>query len=234
MNKLVKTAGVLAVGLMVGCVTTTNRDDPVGRWQKGRFASDRIAALQKQNKLPSAVDVSVKSSIRVVAAAAIVNTFDVPFAAGYAKVVKNVDEAYAMGEGSIVFKDISDAAFDNKTSFDAEAAKLSADDRKLFNDYVAYTKGLKTEEMDATLKMIAELLAQFTAGLEQLTGLSAQVKSSKEFKALAGVAAAMEAKNLASDLSKLKDQFESAIEGLQFWKAQVEQNKKAHEYAIQR
>ena len=232
MNKMVKAASVLAVGLIVGCVTTSDRNDPVGQWQKDRFASDAIAALQKQNKLPSAADVSVKSSIGVVAAAAIINTFDAPFAAGYAKVVKNVDEAYAQGEGSIIYKDVADAAFDNKTSIDAEAAKLSAEDKKLFDDYVAYTKGLKTEDMDSTLKLIGDLLAQFAAGTAQVAGLAAQVKACPEFAALTGFAAVKEAKNLGTDLSDLKDQLASATTGLQLWKAQVEQNKKAHEYAI--
>ena len=234
MNKLVKAAGVIAAGLIVGCVTTSDRDDPVGRWQKDRFASDAIAKLQKENKLPSASDVSVKSSIGVAAGAAIINTFDVPFAAGYAKVVKNVDEAYAMGEGSIVFKDVADAAFDNKTSIEAEAAKLTPEDKKLFDDYVAYTKGLKTEDMDSTLKLIADLLKQFAAGTAQVGGLAAQVKACPEFAALTGLAAMKETKNLGSDMSDLKDQLASATEGLQLWNAQVEQNKKAHEYAIKR
>lgn len=234
MNKLVKVAGVIAAGLIVGCVTTSDRDDPVGCWQKDRFASDAVAKLQKENKLPSASDVAVKSSMGIAAGAAIINTFDVPFAAGYAKVVKAVDEAYAMGEGSIVYKDVLDAVNDNKTSFEAEVAKLSPEDKQLFDDYIAYTKGLKTEDMDSTLKLIADLLAQFTAGAAQVGGLATQVKACPEFAALTGFAAVSESKNLAADLEALKDQLSSATEGLQFWRAQVEQNKNAHEYAIKR
>lgn len=234
MNTLMKVVGVVAAGLVVGCVTTSGRNDPVGEWQKDRFASDAISALQKQNKLPSAPDVAVKSSLGIAAGAAIINTFDTPFAATYAKVVKNVDEAYAQGEGSIIFKDVSDAAFDNKTTFEAEAAKLEAADKKLLDDYIAYAKGLKTEDMDSTLKMIAGLLAQVTAGTAQVAGLAAQVKACPEFAALTGLAAVKEGKNLTSDLSDLKDQLASVTTGLQLWQAQVEQNKKAHEYAIKR
>lgn len=232
MNKLMKVAGVTLAGLMVGCVTTTNRDDPVGKWQKDRFASDVIFAMQKENKLPSAPDVAVKSSIGIVAGAAIINTFDAPFAAVYAKVVKNVDEAYARGEGSIIYKDVADAAFDNKTTFEAEVAKLEAGDKALLDEYIAYTKGLKTEDMDSTLKMIAQMLEQVAAGTAQVSGLAAQVKACPEFAALTGLAAVKEGKNLASDLSDLKDQLASTTTGLQLWKAQVEQNKKAHEYAV--
>lgn len=232
MNKLMKVAGVTLAGLMVGCATTTKRDDPVAKWQNDRFAADAIFALQKENKLPSAPDVAVKSSIGIVAGAAIINTFDAPFAAVYAKVVKNVDEAYARGEGNIIYKDVTDAAFDNKTTFEAEAAKLNESDKALLNEYIAYTKGLKTEDMDSTLKMIAQLLQQVAAGTAQVAGLAAQVKACPEFAALTGLAAVKEGKNLASDLSDLKDQLASATTGLQLWKAQVEQNKKAHDYAV--
>ena len=232
MNKLMKVAGVTLAGLMVGCATTTNRDDPVGKWQKDRFASDVIFAMQKENKLPSATDVAVKSSIGIVAGAAIINTFDAPFAAVYAKVVKNVDEAYARGEGSIIYKDVTDAAFDNKTTFEDEVAKLEAGDKALLDEYIAYTKGLKTEDMDSTLKMIAQMLEQVAAGTAQVAGLATQVKACPEFAALTGLAAVKEGKNLASDLADLKDQLASTTTGLQLWKAQVEQNKKAHAYAV--
>ena len=232
MNKLMKVAGVTLAGLMIGCVTTTNRDDPVGKWQKDRFASDVIFAMQKENKLPSATDVAVKSSIGIVAGAAIINTFDAPFAAVYAKVVKNVDEAYARGEGSIIFKDVTDAAFDNKTTFEDEVAQLEPADKALLDEYIAYTKGLKTEDMDSTLKMIAQMLEQVAAGTAQVAGLATQVKACPEFAALTGLAAVKEGKNLASDLADLKDQLASTTTGLQLWKAQVEQNKKAHAYAV--
>ena len=234
MNKLVKAAGVIAAGLIVGCVTTSNRDDPVARWQKDRFASDAIEKLRKDNKLPSASDVSVKSSIGIAAGAAIINTFDAPFAAGYAKVVKNVDEAYAMGEGRIVYQDVEDAAFDNKTSKEAEAAKLTPEDKKLYDDYLAYTQGLKTEDMDSTLKFIADLLKQFAAGTAQVGGLAAQVKACPEFAALTGFAAVKEGKNLVSDLDALKEQLASATTGLNLWKTVVECSKRAKEYAIKR
>lgn len=235
MKKLMMVAGAVALaGVMTGCVSTSGRNDPVGEWQKDRYAAETISALQKQNKLPSASDVAVKSSIGVVAAAAIINTFDAPFAGVYAKVVKNVDEAYAQGEGSIIFKDVTDAAFDNKTTFEAEAAKLEAADKKLLDEYLAYAKGLKTEDMDSTLKMIAQLAAQVAAGTAQVAGLANQVKACPEFAALTGFAVVKEGKNLATDLNNLKDQLGSATTGLQLWKAQIEQNKKAREYALKR
>lgn len=232
MNKLMM--GVVAAGLIAGCATTAVDEDPVGQWQKDRFAADAISALQKQNKLPSAPDVAVKSSIGVPAAAAIINTFDAPFAAGYAKVVKAVDAEYANFKGYIVFQNVTDAATDNKTSIDEEAAKLSVDDKRVFDDFRAYAAGKKTEDLDSTLKFIADLLKQFAAGTAQVGGLAAQIKACPEFAALTGFAAVKEGKNLVSDLDALKEQLASATTGLNQWKTVVECCKKAKEYEIKR
>ncbi len=236
MKKLMVTAGVMTLAcLLTGCVSTAVENDPVAKWQKDRFASDAIVALQKENKLPSALDVSVKSSIGVKAAAAIVNTFDAPFAAGYAKVVKNADELYFKTvKGHAVYQNVADAAHDNKTSIDTEASKLPADEKKVFDEYIAYTKGLKQEDQDSTLKLIEELLNQFADGAQQVAGVGDRVKACPEFAALAGLEAVKEGKNLASDLSALKEQMASATTGLNEWKRLVEIDKAAREYAIQR
>ena len=236
MNKLVMFAGVVALaGVMSGCVSTAVDDDPVAKWQKERFASDAITALQKDNKLPSAMDVSVKSSIGVKPAAAIINTFDAPFAAAYAKVVKNADELYFKTvKGHAIYQNVADAAHDNKTSIDVESAKLPAEEKKVFDEYIAYAKGLKQEDQDSTLKLIEELIGQFAEGAQQVAGVGDKVRACPEFAALAGFEAVKEGKNLSSDLVDLKDQMASATTGLNEWKRLVEIDKAAREYAIKR
>ena len=235
MKKLMMIAGAAALaGAMTGCClfgggssSAPVEDDPVAKWQNDRFASKAIDALQKQNKLPGASDVAVNSSIGVVAAAAIINTFDLPFAANYADIVKKTDEMYFKNlKGSAIYQNVYDAAFDNKTSIDAEAARLSVDDKKVYDEYVAYLKGLKQEDQDATLKMIVDLLAQFAAGTAQIAGVAEQVKACPEFAALTGFALVKETKNLGSDISAIKDQMASAKKGLELWKMLVELEKK--------
>lgn len=226
--------GAALAGLVGGCATTAVDEDPVAQWQNERYAADEIAALQKQNKLPGVGDIAVKSTMSIPAGAAIINTFDIPFATIYAQVIKGVDKDYANFKGYIIYQNVVDAVTDNKSTIDAEVAKLSPENKKVFDDFVAYSKGLKAEDLASTLKWLGDTLVVVAAGTQQVGDLAAKVKACPEFSALAGLAAVTEAKNLSTDIDNLKSQLASTTDGLNLWKTVVECSKAAQEYQVQR
>ena len=232
MNKLMMVAGAAMVGAMVGCVSTKGGNDPVGQWQKDRFAADKVLELQKQNKLPVADDVAVKSTMSTKTFVDAIEAFDTPFAEMYSCYIKDVDELYAKSEGRIVFQDVMDAVADNKSTYEDEIAKLEPADKKLLDEYYAYTQNVKIDQ--ALLSRLSADAAKVAAGAAQVAALVSKIKSSPEFTALTGFALVKESGALGVDATALKDQLNSISAGIQLRQALVEQDKRAKEYASKR
>lgn len=220
-------AAVAMSGLMVGCASNSDVENPVAAWQAERSNAAAIAAANEAARPLTLDDVVYKSTIENPALAAPINALATVPAALYLQVVTEVDQLAAAQDGRLIYMGVqNDIAAGAK--WEDLKAQMTPEDLAA---YTAYQKSIsQVDQQNVIDTIVMPLIAKLTEESAKVAATIAAVKADPAFKALAGFELIKAGKNLAADGSALSGQFADATAGANLWLDLLKKDKAAKEF----
>lgn len=206
MNKSVAMAVACAAAaiMVVGCVSNDSGggapsgDDAFAKWTATRTDASKAFA----------------SKCTVGSVATMINAVGAPLQLMQRQAYDKADQAFSQANGRRIWFGV-----DNDVKGGAKReevlAKLSAEDKAKYDAYQKYVVDQDFGERENLLKAMLPKLAQ--AGVE-IGGLVVAAKKDPDFAKLAGLAMAMQVKNVNKDVDELKKILDDTNKATEFWK----------------
>lgn len=225
------TLALAGAALMTGCVSSSGtRNEMVDKfntWQEERVYADEIAAKEKAAQPLTIDDVLYKSGNPSIVMSTPFNTLAAGSAALYLQVVNGVDRLAAQNEGRRIFVGVqNDVAAGSKLA--DILATMPAADKQAYTDY---ENAIKAEDQAKIMDtVVTPLLSTLATEAAKVAVVVSEVRSTDEFKALAGIELVRTSGYIVADSKALSAQFSDATDGANIWLDLLKQDKAAKEF----